>query len=157
SPALLSDGDPYHELTRVVWPTNILLTCTAAHGTATLPVPADGWQYLTVVDADGRGWPPPPLLPESRASKASPLTEVAGEVWRALSVGAGGLSSDEDGTACSTVQRLAGDLGVSGADAGAALAMYEVLRRSALASEDALALAVACGLIPRTASTQRVI
>lgn len=39
NPAIVADDDPYRELARLGWPSNVLIACLPTDGTATLPVP----------------------------------------------------------------------------------------------------------------------
>jgi hypothetical protein len=147
SASVLSDDDPYCELSRVVWPQNVLLACIPAHGSATLPVPVSAWHYLAVIDADDRERPVL-SLPEgvTTVGSTNAATEVTADVWCSLNIT---KLLDVCASGKSLLERLVIEWKLSDGDASAVSAVYGVLCRNGLPPMEAVGVAVACTLVPR--------
>jgi hypothetical protein len=145
SPAVLSETDPYYDVGRIVWPETVLLACVPTHGATTLPVSADVWRHLSVIDADGRERP---ALPSAASTQeASRNTEVPRDLWIRLStVDQTGLETKPK----QTIERIASAWKLGTGDASMAKTVYFALRRNGLAEAESIALAVTSTLVPRT-------
>lgn len=150
SVALLSENDPYRGVSRVAWPPNVLLACLPTHGSVTLPVPVDAWRYLTVLDADDRERPK--LPPSAGLDEAGCHTQIDATWWRTLGdpKPRDGCERDDE-----TLERITGTLGLASSDAQTAQRIQRVLCGTGLPVEDALSVAIACVLIPRSRLSEK--
>jgi hypothetical protein len=151
SSGLLASDDPYHEMSRLAWPPNVLVACIPTDGSITLPVPPSVWRFLALLDADDRDRALMPSAPQV----AAPLdaTEIAPVLWKegVASVRAD-ITRDTNG-----IGALARALSLSSRDTADAVRVCEILTGNGLPSTDATALAAGTILIPRSDAEQKVV
>ena len=154
SPALVSEADPYRDESRIVWPETVLLTCIPTQGATTLPVPADMWRHLAVIDADDRERPALPPVDEALPQEPSPNTEVTHDLWLRL------CTVDDaraDKNPKQAIDRLVSAWGLAAGDARMTTTVYLTLRRNGLSEDEALALAAASTLVPRANAQSKTV
>jgi len=151
NPGVVSDDDPYRGLSRLAWPSNVLIACLPTDGTATLPVPASVLRFLSLVDADDRDRAPTPGV--SPSDSATACSEITAAFWKD-SVSASQVPATPT---MSGVATLARTLSIPSQDMADAMRIAEILRVSGLPVSDATSLAVNATLIPRSSVGTKVI
>lgn len=150
-PGLLADDDPYREVARLAWPSNVLIACLPSDGSVTLPVSPSVWRFLALIDADDRDRPQMPSAPAG--SGAAPRTEILPTLWKeSVTTAQAHAADDRD-----EVTTLARALSLPARDAGDAVRIREVLRANGLPPADATAVALAATLIARSGAEAKAI
>lgn len=147
----VAEDDPYRELARLVWPTNVVIACLPSDGSVTLPVPPSVWRFLAILDADDRDRLDMRL---PTAPNGTPeCSEVSPDLWTAAITAARNLGTEEK----DEVVTLARALSLNGRDASDAMRMREGMCLSGLPVGDARDLALAGTLVARsTADVKRI-
>lgn len=144
SPGLLAEDDPYREVARLAWPSNVLIACLPTDGSVTLPVPPSAWRFLALLDADDRDRPPMPSVPAGSGAPAR--TEISPTLWKtSVTTAQGHVARDPD-----DATTLARALSLPARDAGDAVRLREVLCLNGLLSADATGIALAGILLARS-------
>ncbi|HCT56361.1 MAG TPA: hypothetical protein DGD08_04020 [Gemmatimonas aurantiaca] len=151
NPELISGDDPYREVARLVWPSNVLIACLPSDGSVTLPVPPSVWRFVALVDADDRDRTQLPSVPAENG--VAPRTEIPPTLWKE-SVATAQAHAAHDRDEVTTVARA---LSLSARDARDAVRVREVLCANGLPHGDATSVALVATLIARSGSDAKAI
>lgn len=149
NPGLVHEGDPYGGHCRVVWPTNVVISCLPRHGTATLPLHQSLNHWFAYVDADDVGRP---ALPEVSAPPP-PTSHVSKKLWENALARTKGLETGKS----DSIAAFAKALSAPPRDYEDAQHLNDLLRQLGLPAPEAASLAIVATLIPRSRADAKVI
>lgn len=140
----VAEDDPYRELARLAWPTNVMIACLPSDGSATLPVPHSVWRFLAILDADDRDRPD--MRVPTGGNRTPSCSEISPDLWTWSISAARNLGTEDK----DEVVTLARALSLNRRDASDAIRMREGMRLNGLLAADARDLALAGTLVARS-------
>lgn len=151
NPQLVASDDPYNEMARLAWPSNVLIACLPSDGSVTLPVPPSVWRFLALFDADNRDQTR--LLSTTAGSNPASRTEILPALWKesVATAQAPAASARDDLTS------LAKALSAPDRDVCDAARIREVLCANGLPRADATGVALTATVIARCGADAKAI
>jgi len=145
----VGEEDPYEGYSRVLWPTNVVISCLPRHGTATLPLHESLDHWFAYVDADDAGRL---ALPDVSAAPP-PTSHISKRLWEDALARAERLETGES----DSVSGFAKSLSVPSRDREDAQRLNDLLRQLGVPAAEAASLAIAGTLIPRFRGDARLV